>query len=107
MALRLSALGVGSLLGLGTDLVTVGHVVVGLLLGIGHLLPLGTEETADVTETGVRVGSLDALTVVLGEEHVCREGTLGGSGVLLGLGGALLRRGRGLGLGVCFSHLDC
>lgn len=105
--MRLSALGEGSLLGLGTGFVTVGHVVVGLFLGIGHLLPSGTEETADVSETGLGVVSLDALTLVLGEEHVCRERALGGSGVLLGLGGALLRRGRRFGLGVCFGHLDC
>ena len=37
-----------------------------------------------LTETSVRVLSLDTLSPVLREEHVGRESTLGGLGILLG-----------------------
>lgn len=46
-----------------------------------------------LTEAGIGVFSLDALAPVLTEEHVCREGTLGGIRILLGLArGTLLSR---------------
>lgn len=46
-----------------------------------------------LTEAGIGVFSLDALAPVLTEEHVCREGTLGGIRIFLGLArGTLLSR---------------
>jgi hypothetical protein len=45
-----------------------------LLLARTHLLPLGAEELADLPEGRVGVLRLEALTVVLHEEHVGGEG---------------------------------
>ena len=41
-------------------------------------------ELRKLTETSVGVFSLDAFSPVLREEHVGRESTLGGLGILLG-----------------------
>lgn len=46
-----------------------------LLLGRTHLLPLGTKELADFSERDIRVLRLDAVTVVLNEEHVGGKST--------------------------------
>ena len=46
-----------------------------LLLRGGELLPLGPKELADLAERDIGVLRLDAVSVVLDEEHVCREGT--------------------------------
>jgi hypothetical protein len=47
-----------------------------LLLSIAHLLPLGTEELADLTERGIGVLLLDSLSVVLDKEHVGGKGSV-------------------------------
>ena len=47
-------------------------------------------EGGERTEAGVGVLSLDALSPVLAEEHVCRKSTLGSLRVALGLAARLL-----------------
>lgn len=44
-------------------------------------LPALTEELADLTEGNTRVFLTDVLSLLVGEEHVGRETTLGGVGV--------------------------
>lgn len=73
-------------------------VLVGLALGVGESLPLVTEHLADLAWVGVRwrdeksedslhtegdarVLFADLVTVVVGEEHVGRQATLGSIGV--------------------------
>lgn len=46
-----------------------------LLLGVVHLLPLGSEQFTQLSEGSVGILALDSLTVVLDEEHVCGKGT--------------------------------
>lgn len=71
-----------------------------LLLSIAHLLPLGTEELADLTERGFGVLLLDSLSVVLDKEHVGGKGSVLSAGLVV-LGEETYRLGlRGSFLGL-------
>lgn len=75
-------LAVGSLLLLSALLVSLSHVNVWLLLSVAHLLPGGTEDSANLSKGSVGVVVLCLLSLVLGEEHVGGQSSLGGVGVL-------------------------
>lgn len=108
-------------------LVSLGLLLVGDAVGVAESLPLLTEHLADLawevlaavrqvcrqlmarTEGNAGVLLADTVTLLVGEEHVCRETALGGVGVLLllaalatlsgalGFGGSLLRHVGGSG----------
>jgi hypothetical protein len=90
-------------------------ILVSLLVGSGlglvrstlllvESLPSLTEELADLTERDTRVLLTDVLTLLVGEEHVGGETTLGGVGVLLGtLGGSSTTLSGGSSL----RHFEC
>lgn len=75
---------VGSLLVLVALLVgsSLGLIRGALLFAEG--LPALTESLADVTKGGVGVLLTNVVTLLVGEEHVGRETTLGGVGVWMG-----------------------
>lgn len=64
-------------------LVGLGLLFVGAAVFVAQGLPALTENLADLAKGDTRVLLSDALTLLVGEEHVGRETTLGRIGVLL------------------------
>jgi len=103
---------VAGLLVLITLLVGLGLVFIGLALLVVQSLPAFTEDLADLAEGDAGVLDAYILTLLIGEEHIGRETTLGRVGILLLLldaarlglasGGLLLRHDWG-GLGGRFG----
>lgn len=93
----------------GTHLVSSLLVLVSLLVGsslgvvwrpllVAQSLPALTQDLANLAECDTGVLLPDVVTLLVGEEHVCGETTLGGHRVLLGA--ALLRLGALLSSGL-------
>lgn len=82
LLLKVGSVGlVGSLLVLVSLLIGVGLLLVRDLLLVSQSLPLLTEKLTDLAKGDTGVIGSDTVTVVVGEEHVGGQGSLGGVGV--------------------------